>query len=123
MRNEQLENILTQWAKDYGEGQPQWLGYPKTNILHEKHGLGRPPEHTRGKTISDLVEGIVSAMDGNDYWKHSCVIRCHYFASKHPLETRLDKLAKLGVRVNKDAYYDYIKAAHMTIDIGLRLVA
>lgn len=123
MQNEDIDVILCEWSRNYGLGSPQWLGYPKTNVLHEKHGLGRIPEPTKQATQSDRVDAIVRNMDRTDYWKHACVLRCHYFAMSHTLEMRLDKLRKLGVSCTKDGYYKYLNSAKMTVDIGLRLAA
>lgn len=117
MRNDDLEAALTAWAKDYGYGMPQWLGYPKTNILHPEHGLGSP-RNIKIRTVSDDIERVVMDMEASGYWKHAKVLRCDYFLPNVAITSRIDRLMGMGIKVTERSYYTYLSAAKMVVDVA-----
>ena len=115
-----LESELNQWSKDYGHGSPEWLGYPKTNILDPRHSGNSGFVRSSSRTTSDDVEDIVRDMRANGFWKHACILTCDYFAKHLTMEMRLDKLKNLGVPCTRRGYYDYLAPAKMYV-LGARM--
>ena len=119
-----LEAALVQWAREYGHGPADNLGYGSQNALHrlEKHaGWLPPPEPVRApiRTEADRLEDIVRALERGDGWKHAQVLRIDYYQPNIIMESRLKRLRQVGVTCSPRGYYDYLAIAKEYVRIRL----
>jgi hypothetical protein len=111
-----LESALVQWAREYGKGPADHLGYASQNALHrlgQHAGWLPPPEPVRAptRTESDTVESIVRLLEKGEGWKHAQVLRLDYYEPKLAMDSRLKRLRQVGVICSKDGYCTYLETA------------
>lgn len=114
MDKKQLEQRLENWAKEYGGGRYDDLGYASRNILQtliEHEGF---IPSTRGyvpipiRSQADEVEAAVRMMESTGYFRPGRVLRCEYFITSAPMELRLQNLSRIGISISRAGYYDYL---------------
>lgn len=120
MRDAKLEALLTRWAREYGLGPADRLGYASENALArlERHaGWLPPPEPVRApvRTEADKVEMLVQAMERTDKWKHGRILRIDYYRPNDSMDSRLARLKRIGVVVSKAGYEQYLEEAKLHI--------
>ena len=112
-----LEALLVQWAREYGHGPAENLGYGSQNALYrlERHaGWLPPPEPVRApvQTESDRIDRLVTRMQAIEGgWRMASVLRMDYFCPKMFIDARLQKLRGVGVFIGKTTYYDALAQA------------
>lgn len=114
---ELLEERLKAWAREYGGGKYENIGFPSSNSLKtviEHQGFmpnsaGFIPIPIR--SAADEVEMAVSEMERTGWRKQGRVIRCDYFLPNAHMEWRLRNLRKEGVSLSRASYYDHLAQA------------
>lgn len=124
-RDAKLEARLVQWAREYGYGPADYLGYGRQNTLYrlERHsGYLPPPEPVRAPvaTDADQIERIVVKMERTELWKHAKVLRIDYYRPNDAIESRLGRLKRMGVQCSKTGYEQYLEVAKETVRVELR---
>lgn len=128
---EQLKSRLHDWGAEYRGGRYEHVGWHSKNILqvcHEHKGF-RPDSRGRVpiaiNTPADEVEAAVTALQvtpgeplkPNVYFRAAMSLRVCYVAPSYwAEEERLRQLRRVGIAINKTAYYEALK-------IGRRHVA
>lgn len=123
-RDAKLEALLIQWAREYGEGPADSLGYGSRNILEKLHvhaGWLPPPDPVRAptRTEADKLEQLVAKMEAGDMWKHAKVLRIDYYRPNDAMDSRLTRLRKIGVSCSKLGYEQYLDTAKEFIRVNL----
>jgi hypothetical protein len=119
-----LEAALVQWAREYGKGPADNLGYGSQNALYrlERHaGWLPPPEPVRApvRTQADAVEDVVRALERGDGWKHGRVLRMDYYEPKLAMDSRLKRLRQIGVVCSREGYETYIHTAKEYVRLNM----
>lgn len=117
INDEDLKVRLVEWASEYTKDGPG-NGWPGRNFLatlidHKgfvPSSRGYVPVATR--TAADEVEQAVIAMERTGYFKPGCVVRCEYFMSRAPIDSKLQNLKAIGLPMSKAGYYLYLGQAH-----------
>ena len=120
MRDSRLEALLVRWAREYGAGPADYLGYGSKNALYrlEQHaGWLPPPDPVRApvRTEADKVEMLVQQMERGDMWKQGRILRVDYFHPRDAMESRLSRLKRIGVVVSKAGYEQYLEEAKLYV--------
>jgi hypothetical protein len=111
-----LEAALVQWAREYGKGPADNLGYGSQNALYrlERHaGWLPPPEPVRAptRTEADRLEDIVRILEKGEGWKHAQVLRLDYYEPRMAMDSRLKRLRQIGILCSKEGYHGYLDTA------------
>lgn len=111
MTDSDLEARFAGWAKEYGGGRYEHIGYSSRNLLQtliehggfvpDAGGFKRPPV----RTAADEVEIAVRAMESSGMFKQGRIVRCEYFLPDSPEEVKLANLRKIGLPVSRSGYY------------------
>lgn len=122
VRDAKLEALLNQWAREYGHGPADYLGYGTQNALYrlERHaGWLPPPEPVRApvRTEADKVEQVVQGMERSEFWKHAKVLRIDYYRPNDAMDSRLSRLRKIGVMCSRQGYEHYLEVAKERVRI------
>lgn len=130
-RDSELERRLENWAKEYGGGRYEHVGWNSRNMLatlieHE----GFVPD-ARGyipvaiQTQADEIECAVRAMEASGMFKPGRVLRCEYFMPNSAEEVKLQNLRALGLGMSRSGYYNYLAQAKAYVAgaIGRKIAA
>lgn len=97
---------LYYWTREYGSGRIQWLGYPKTNLLHPKHGLGMVKESCKELTPADKVQKIYMSMLATAWFKHAKILEMECFHADWPWMDKKHALRLCGVLIQNRGDYN-----------------
>jgi hypothetical protein len=111
-RDSWLESRLVQWAREYGHGKADDLGYAHVNALqrlHDHAGWLPPPLPVRApiRTEADKTELAVATFEKTE-WAKAQVLRIDYYRPNISIDMRLERLGKVGVRISKRGYYYHL---------------
>jgi hypothetical protein len=114
----ELERRCLVWAREYGGGRYENIGYASRNLLQTliEHG-GFVPDTgcSAGKspirTEADDVEEAVRRMEAGGMFRPGRVIRCEYFMLEAPEEQKLQNLRHIGLGMSRAGYYNYLAQA------------
>ncbi len=125
----ELDRRLRGWAQEYGGGKYENIGYQSRNLLQTliEHG-GFVPSSGGFKPIpirsaADEVEAAVNQMESEGWYKQGRVLRCDYFLTNIPMESRLKNLDKIGVRISRASYFNLLAEAKAYVAGALAKVA
>lgn len=112
----ELDGMLIQWAKEYGGGKYENIGYPSRSYLARLMERGHSPVTqghipSRRRTQSDDIEQIVSDMEGSGMYKQGKALRCEYFLARAPEEQKLQNLRAIGCSMSRAGFYQYLREA------------
>lgn len=103
-----LRQRLIDWAAAYGGDQYRRLGYGDPGAVSVAPA-GVPKEALE-------TEQAVQRMEQDGRWKEARVLRAEYFMATQPEAMRLAKLRRLGLPMNKTAYYVYLRTAEAFLE-------
>jgi len=112
-----LKIRLIEWAEEYTKDGPG-NGWPGRNFLATLIDHKGFVPSARGyipvaiRTAADAVEQAVVEMERSGYFKPGRVVRCEYFMSRAPVESKLQNLRAIGLPMSKAGYYLYLGQAH-----------
>lgn len=104
--NISLELLLQAWGREYGAGQAQWLGYPKTSTIGRELFTGRGEQRVKSPDLThgDIVEGAVRRL-ANAHWREMMVLRMEYTTPRGwTYPTKMAKLRRIGISISRYAY-------------------
>jgi hypothetical protein len=127
-RNSDLEARLEEWAREYGGTRYEdngWQGISPLASIIKYHGRapqGLNPRRIETNGTADEVEVAVRALEAQKVGAvPAAVIRCHYFAGDVPRDIRLQRLAKVGNRMESTRYSHHLRMAKMHVAAWLHL--
>jgi len=127
-RNSDLEARLTEWANEYGGGRYEnrgWQGLSPLASIIKYHGRapqGLNPGRVITNGAADEVETAVRALERQTGGSVlAAVLRCHYFAGEVPRDVRLQRLAKVGKRMDSTRYSHHLRMAKVHVAAWLHL--
>lgn len=113
-----LEYRLTQWGREYGGGKYEdigWQGLSPLAVMMRYQGRspqGLNPRSTKDRTPADEVQDAIQKLsDSSGGYGLAHIIRCEYLTPGLANESRRQRLAELGHRVGKTAYYEQLNRA------------
>lgn len=118
-----LEAKLIQWAKEYGYGKADDIGYASVNQLqrlHDHAGWLPPPEPVRApiRTEADRTNAVFVDYEINNY-NRAQVLKNYYFRPHDYMPCRLVALKKIGIQISSDTYSRWLNLAHDDIRVLL----
>jgi hypothetical protein len=127
-RNTDLEARLEEWAGEYGGARYEdngWHGIsPLANIIkyHGRAPQGLNPRRVETNGAADEVEAAVRALEAQKAGVvPASVLRCHYFAGDVPRDVRLQRLARVGNRMDSTRYSHHLRMAKMHVAAWLHV--
>ena len=121
----ELEARLVAWAKEYGGGRYENIGFASRNLLQTliEHG-GFVPDargfaRTPVKTSADEVDDAVREMEAGGMFKPGRVIRCEYFLYDSGEDVKLRNLRAIGLPMSRAGYYIYLGQAKAFLSAAL----
>ena len=123
-----LESRLTEWAREYGGSRYEntgWQGVSPLAALMKYHG--RPPDglNVRGvaiRTAADEVQAAIMALGRQKAGIIPAqVVRAEYLAPGQPVDSKLQKLRRLGYPMDRVRYSQHLRHAKIYI-AGVLLV-
>lgn len=121
-----LEARLIGWAREYGGGRYQNIGYSSRNLLQTliEHG-GFVPDakgggHAKGRTAADEVDDAVRAMEAGGMFKPGRVLRCEYFMMDSGDDVKLRALRAIGLPMSAEGFDEHLTAAKTHLRRALR---
>lgn len=125
-RASDLEQRLVEWGKEYGGGKYQdigWHGISPMAVLMKWHG--RPPEglgYQPTVTGADEVQAAYLALCKQEQgWLPAQVLRCEYQLPGQPVESKLQKLRRIGDNISRVRYYQHLRVARIHVSGWLRI--
>lgn len=125
-RASDLEARLVEWGKEYGGGRYEhtgWQGASPLAMLMKWHG--RPPDglgYVPTVTAADEVQAAVNALMAQEQgWLPAEVLRCEYWLPGQPVDSKLQKLRKIGDNVSRVRYYQHLRIARVHVAGWLKL--
>ena len=117
-----LDCRLKSWAREYGGGKYEDIGFAGKNMLvtMAEHA-GEPPggggyRRTIIGTMADEIEDAVQLMlKEKDTWRAAHAIRTEYFRPELPEEEKLKALRRSGCGMSRAGYYVALAAAKISI--------
>lgn len=103
----QLKHRLVAWARAYAGAQFRRLGHASTEAL----AAGRTLDLAGLDAEADEIERIVRAMEDCGRWREARVLRAEYYLAGVPEAERLQRLARIGLRINRTTYYACLGSA------------
>lgn len=120
-----LESRLIAWAKDYGGGRYENIGFSSRNLLQtliehggfvpDARGFSRAPV----KTSADEVDDAVREMESGGMFKQGRVLRCEYFLYDSGEDVKLRNLRSIGLPMSRAGYYIYLGQAKAFLSAAL----
>jgi hypothetical protein len=105
-----IKSRLRAWAHVHAGAQYRRLGYAATDALK---GSTAPSEgDAQGARLAAEIELIVLAMERAGRWRECRVLRAEHFLEALPEKERLQRLARIGLRMSRSTYYTYLRSAH-----------
>lgn len=127
-RSSDLEARLTEWANDYGGGRYDntgWQGVSPLASIMKYHGRapqGLNPGRVDINGSADEVELAVRTLAAQRSGSvPASVLRCEYFAREVPREVRLQRLDRVGKRMDTTRYSHHLRTAKIHVAAWLRL--
>lgn len=126
-RAEDLERRLVEWGKEYGGGRYEFAsgGLSPLYVMMKWHG--RPPQglgYTPTNTAADEVHAAVKALAAQEQgWLPAEVLRCEYWLPGQPIDSKLQKLRRIGDNVGRTTYYKHLRRARQFVAESLNLRA
>lgn len=120
-----LEARLTEWGKEYGGGRDEFAsgGLSPLYVMMKWHG--RPPQglgFTPINTAADEVHAAVKALAAQEQgWLPAEVLRCEYWLPGQPIDSKLQKLRRIGDNVSRVRYYQHLRLARIHVAAWLRI--
>jgi hypothetical protein len=117
---------FVQWAREYGHGKADDLGYAHVNALqrlHDHAGWLPPPEPVRApvRTEADRTNKAFEAYQA-DNWKYAQVLKNRYFRPNDYMPCRLKALKRIGVDISGDTYARWLEIAMNGVMAELRKI-
>lgn len=106
---------FVQWAREYGYGKADDLGYAHVNTLqrlHDHAGWLPPPEPVRApvRTDADRTNRAFEAYQSAN-WKYAQVLKNRYFRPNDHMPYRLKALKRIGIDISSDTYARWLEIA------------
>jgi hypothetical protein len=124
-RARDLEQRLVEWGKEYGGGRYEELGGSGSWLasLMRWHGrapdgLGYQPTCTGADEVQEAYEALAKQAQG---WLPAQVLRCEYLLPGQPIESKLQKLRRIGESISRVRYYQHLRIARVHVAGWLRL--
>lgn len=125
-RASDLEARLVEWGKEYGGSRYEDTGWQEASplaMLMKWHG--RPPDglgYVPTVTAADEVQAAVLALADQDQgWVPSQVLRAEYWLPGQPVESKLQKLRRVGENLGRVRYYQHLRIARVHVAGWLKL--
>ena len=108
-----------QWAREYGRGMPDNIGYASVNALYnlERHAGYMPPSggvRAPVATDADNTDRSIRAY-AEDNFKYSRVLMCEYMHENDYMKSKLDRLSKIGINISHDTYARWLEDAENAV--------
>ena len=120
---DELTRRLIAWAKEYGGGRYENIGYSSRNILQTliEHQGFVPSGGIRCpvRSAADEVDEAVREMEAGGMFKQGRVVRCEYFMLDSAEESKLRNLRAIGLGMSRAGYYNYLAQAHAFLSAAL----
>ena len=121
-----LEARLTEWAREYGGGKyERHVGYGDSPLASLMKWHGRPPTglgFVSDNMAADEVQHAIDALSKQPRgWLPACVIRCEYLTPGQPMESKLQRLRRIGQNVSRVRYYEHLRLARVHVAGWLRI--
>ncbi len=124
-RASDLEARLVEWGKEYGGGKYEntsggssWLASMMKWHGRPPSGLGFTPSCTAADEVHEAVKALSAQQQG---WLPAEVLRCEYWLPGQPVESKLQKLRKIGDNVSRVRYYQHLRIARVHVAGWLHL--
>lgn len=102
-----MKHRLVAWARAYAGAQFRRLGHASTDALTP----GRVLDLAGLDAEADEIERIVRAMEDCGRWREARVLRAEYYMAGVPEAERLQRLARIGLRMSRTSYYAFLGSA------------
>ena len=121
-----LEARLVEWAREYGGGKyDTHAGYGDSPLASLMKWHGRPPTglgFVSNNLAADDVQDAIDALSKQPRgWLPACVIRCEYLTPGQPMESKLQRLRRIGQNVGRTTYYKHLRQARAFVAERLNL--
>jgi hypothetical protein len=125
-RASDLEARLTEWGKEYGGGKYEDIGWQgKSPLASMMKWHGRPPDglgYEAVFTAADEVDEAVRALALQPAGRlPAIVVTLEYWLPAQPVESKQQKLRKLGDNVSRAQYYHLMRTAKVHIAAWLHI--
>lgn len=127
-RANDLEQRLIDWGREYGGGRYEeigWQGLSPLAVLMTYHGpapQGLNPRGNKDHTPADDVQdAYLALMNQPQGWMPSQVLRLEYTLPGQPVESKLQKLRRIGENVSRVRYYQHLRIARVHVAGWIRL--
>lgn len=124
----ELESRLTGWGAEYGGGRYEdhgWQGISPLATMMKYHG--RPPQGLNPRRIgtntpADEVERAVRVLESQRTgFIPGSVLRAEYFLPGQPVDSKRQKLARLGMQMDNTRYSQHLRIARIHVAGWLHL--
>ncbi|PXV60676.1 hypothetical protein SAMN04487785_102404 [Dyella jiangningensis] len=120
-----LEDRLVEWGKEYGGGRYGDIGgsgSPLASMMkwhgRAPTGLGHVPVWTAADDVQEAVMALAKQEQG---WLPAQILRCEYLTPGQPMESKLQKLRRIGDNVGRVRYYQHLRTARIHVAGWLRI--
>ena len=120
-----LENRLTEWGKEYGGSRYEYDsggGSPLGSMIkwggRTPTGMGYEPTNTAADEVHAAVKVLADQVGG---WLPAEILRCEYWLPGQPIDSKLQKLRKIGDHVSRAGYYTHLRVARVHVAAWLRI--
>lgn len=125
-KTNELELRLQNWADWYGGGRYVSASGGRSPLASLMHWHGRPPDGLGGgeeeNPAAEEVQAAVEALAQQDGGRAPAnVLRCEYLMGEKPREAKLQRLAKIGLRMESARYSQHLRLAKIHVAGWLRL--
>jgi hypothetical protein len=126
-RNNDLENRLSEWGKDYGGGRYEntgWQGVSPLAVMMKYQGRAPQGLNPKGvvRTASDDVESAVRVLEQQIGGRHGALaLRCEYLNPGKPIESKLQMMRRIGVAMSRAQYFASLKIGRVHVAGWLRI--
>lgn len=121
----ELEARLAEWARVYGGGRyglSEGLKSPMGSMMkwggRAPTGLGQEPATPDADAVQDAVRALEQQGRG---WLPAQVLRCEYLTPGVPIESKLQRLRRVGENVSRVRYYEHLRTARVHVAGWLRI--
>ncbi len=120
-----LESRLIEWGKEYGGGKYEFASGGGSWLASMMKWHGRPPQglgYVATNTAADEVHAAVKALAAQEQgWLPAEVLRCEYWLPGQPVDSKLQKLRRIGDNVSRVRYYQHLRVARVHVAAWLHL--
>lgn len=125
-RSATLEARLVEWGKEYGGGRYEQIGWQgKSPMASLMKWHGRPPDglgYVAQRTAADEVDEAVRALAEQPEGRlPAIIVTLEYWLPGQPVESKQQKLRRLGDNVGRVRYYQHLRVARIHIAGWLRI--